>query len=169
MKASRFLIVLTIVSLVVSFFYFDISDYLQLEYLKNQRDEFSNFYETNPLATVTAYMLLYILTTALSLPGATILTLAGGAIFGLKIGTLVVSFASTIGASLAFLASRFILQESIEAKFGDRLKTINEGLNKDGAFYLFSLRLIPVVPFFVINLVMGLTNFDFSPFFGSAN
>ena len=84
MKASRFLIVLTIVSLVVSFFYFDISDYLQLEYLKNQRDEFSNFYETNPLATVTAYMLLYILTTA-CLPGATILTLAGGAIFGLKL------------------------------------------------------------------------------------
>jgi dihydrolipoamide dehydrogenase len=102
-------------------------------------------------------MLVYISVTALSLPGALVMTLAGGAIFGLLEGTIIISFASTIGATLAFLASRFILRDSVQSKFGEKLKAINRGIEKDGAFYLFTLRLIPVFPFFVINLVMGLT------------
>ena len=102
-------------------------------------------------------MLIYILATALSLPGATILTLAGGAVFGLGLGLLIVSFSSSIGATCAFLASRYILRDSIEAKYKKQFDKINEGVQRDGAFYLFSLRLIPVVPFFIINLLMGLT------------
>lgn len=165
MKSSRIFAILVIAALMASFFYFDLGQYLQLDYLKSQRDNFLSLYENYPLQTISIYMLIYILSTALSLPGATILTLAGGAVFGLTAGTIIVSFASTIGASFAFLASRFILRDSIESKFGDRLQTINKGLEKDGAFYLFSLRLIPVVPFFVINLVMGLTKLPLFTFF----
>jgi uncharacterized membrane protein YdjX (TVP38/TMEM64 family) len=102
-------------------------------------------------------MVIYILVTSLSLPGATVMTLAGGALFGLWVGTVVVSFASTIGATLASFVSRFLLRDWVQATFGDRLKTINEGVEKEGKFYLFTLRLIPAFPFFVINLVMGLT------------
>ncbi|HEY9096197.1 MAG TPA: FAD-dependent oxidoreductase, partial [Hydrogenophaga sp.] len=112
------------------------------------------------------YFLVYVATTALSLPGATIITVAGGAIFGLLWGTVIVSFASSLGATLAFLMSRFVLRSSIENKFGNRLAEINQGMAKDGAFYLFTLRLIPVVPFFVINLVMGLTTMKARTFYG---
>ncbi len=104
------------------------------------------------------YGLLYISVTGLSLPGAAILTLAGGAIFGVFWGTLIVSFASSIGATLAFLASRFLFRDSVKDKFGEQLKAIDEGVAKEGAFYLFTLRLIPVFPFFMINLLMGLSN-----------
>jgi uncharacterized membrane protein YdjX (TVP38/TMEM64 family) len=102
-------------------------------------------------------MAIYILVTALSLPGAAVMTLAGGALFGLLTGSLVVSFASTIGATLACFASRFLLRDWVQARFGEKLKAVNEGIEKEGAFYLFTLRLIPIFPFFVINLVMGLT------------
>jgi uncharacterized membrane protein YdjX (TVP38/TMEM64 family) len=95
--------------------------------------------------------------TALSLPGATIVTLAGGAMFGLGWGLLLVSFASSIGATLAFLTARFLLRDSVQSRFGQRLADMDRGIQKDGAFYLFTLRLVPVVPFFVINLLMGLT------------
>jgi uncharacterized membrane protein YdjX (TVP38/TMEM64 family) len=107
----------------------------------------------------------YIAVTALSLPGAAVLTLAGGGLFGLMVGTIAVSFASTIGATLACLVSRFLLREWVQSKFGDRLATINSGIEKEGAFYLFSLRLVPIFPFFVINLVMGLTRMRLSTFF----
>jgi uncharacterized membrane protein YdjX (TVP38/TMEM64 family) len=106
---------------------------------------------------IASYTLIYIAVTALSLPGAAVMTLAGGGLFGLLVGTIVVSFASTIGATLAFLVSRFLLRDWVQTKFNDKLQPINDGIEADGAFYLFTLRLVPAFPFFIINLVMGLT------------
>ncbi|MDM7942280.1 MAG: FAD-dependent oxidoreductase [Hydrogenophaga sp.] len=142
---------------ITAFFLFDLGRFLSLDYLKQSQARFEALYAAQPLTVSLAYFALYVVATALSFPGAAIITLAGGAIFGLWWGTLLVSFASSLGATLAFLVSRFVLRDSIEAKFGNRLAEINRGIEKDGAFYLFTLRLIPVVPFFVINLVMGLT------------
>lgn len=154
---KKILITLSIVALAVVLYRFGLADYLSLDALKARQSEFAGFYSENPLLVIGVFFLIYVISTALSLPGAAILTLAGGALFGLVTGTVVVSFASTIGATLAFLGSRFLLRDWVQARFGDRLRTINEGIEKDGAFYLFSLRLIPVVPFFAINLAMGLT------------
>ena len=117
---------------------------------------FSDLYEQQPQLTALIYFLIYIAATGLSLPGAALLTIIGGMIFDLWAGILIVSFASTIGATLAFLVSRFILKDWVQHKFARYLTTINQGVEKDGAFYLFSLRLIPLFPFWVINLVMGL-------------
>jgi len=142
---------------VIAFFAFDLGRFLSLAYLKESQASFAELYAQKPLQVVATYFLIYVAATALSLPGATIITLAGGALFGLWWGTLIVSFASSIGATLAFLVSRYALRSSVEAKFGNRLTEINKGVEKEGAFYLFTLRLIPVVPFFVINLLMGLT------------
>lgn len=151
-----FLLAVVLLGIAV-FFFFDLGRFLSLDYLKQSQANFETLYATEPIKVSLVYFAIYVAATALSIPGATIITLAGGAIFGLWWGTLLVSFASCIGATLAFLVSRFVLRESIEAKFGNRLAEINRGIEKDGAFYLFTLRLIPVVPFFVINLVMGLT------------
>ncbi|WP_300653344.1 TVP38/TMEM64 family protein, partial [Hydrogenophaga sp.] len=154
----RKIFLLAVVALgIAAFFWLDLGRFLSLEYLKQSQDRFEALYAAEPLKVSLAYFALYVVATALSFPGAAIITLAGGAIFGLWWGTLLVSFASSLGATLAFLVSRFVLRDSIEAKFGNRLAEINRGIEKDGAFYLFTLRLIPVVPFFVINLVMGLT------------
>ena len=157
-NAKKWLLLALIIGLVIAFFAFDLKQYLTFTYLKEQKDTFIAFYEAHPVATIAGYMLIYISVTALSLPGAAIMTLAGGAIFGLVLGTVLVSFASSIGATLAFLVSRYLLGESIQAKFSDRLEEINKGIERDGAMYLFTLRLIPAVPFFVINVVMGLTS-----------
>ncbi|MDZ4397717.1 FAD-dependent oxidoreductase [Hydrogenophaga sp.] len=154
----RKIFLLAVVALgIAAFFVFDLGRLLSLEYLKQSQASFEALYASQPLKVSLVYFAIYVAATALSFPGAAIITLAGGAIFGLWWGTLLVSFASSLGATLAFLTSRFVLRDSIEAKFGNRLAEINRGIEKDGAFYLFTLRLIPVVPFFVINLVMGLT------------
>ena len=154
----RKIFLLAVVALgIAAFFWLDLGRFLSLDYLKQSQTRFEALYAAEPLKVSLAYFALYVVATALSFPGAAIITLAGGAIFGLWWGTLLVSFASSLGATLAFLVSRFVLRDSIEAKFGNRLAEINRGIEKDGAFYLFTLRLIPVVPFFVINLVMGLT------------
>ena len=154
----RKIFLLAVVALgIAAFFFLDLGRFLSLDYLKQSQTRFEALYAAEPLKVSLAYFALYVVATALSFPGAAIITLAGGAIFGLWWGTLLVSFASSLGATLAFLVSRFVLRDSIEAKFGSRLAEINRGIEKDGAFYLFTLRLIPVVPFFVINLVMGLT------------
>lgn len=147
------------------FRYFDLGQYLSLEYLKASQAKFFELYLENRFLVVAAYMGIYIVVTALSLPGAAVLTLAGGGLFGLVIGTVVVSIASTIGATLACMVSRFLLREWVQDKFSDRLATINRGIEKEGAFYLFSLRLVPICPFFVINLVMGLTRMRLFTFF----
>lgn len=139
------------------FYYFDMQRYMSLDYLKANQLALEFYYLNNRWLAIFGYVVIYILVTALSLPGAAILTLAGGGIFGFITCTVIVSFASTIGATLAFLVSRFLLRDYIQNKFKTKLETINRGMQKDGAFYLFSLRLIPAFPFFLINLLMGLT------------
>jgi uncharacterized membrane protein YdjX (TVP38/TMEM64 family) len=162
---KRILIVLAGVTAVAIFFYFDLRQYLSLDYLKESQEHFRRLYEDNRLTVLGTYVAIYIVVTALSLPGAAIMTLAGGALFGLVTGTIAVSFASTIGATLACIVSRYLLREWVQNKFGDRLATINEGIEKEGALYLFTLRLIPVFPFFVINLLMGLTRMRIITYF----
>lgn len=156
-RAAKITILAVIIVLVISFFVFDLGQYLTLDYLKNQQQIFNDYYLHNRFSTLLIYFVIYIVVTALSLPGAVVMTLAGGALFGLWPALIVVSFASSIGATLAFLVSRFLLRDWVQHKFGDKLQAINEGIEKEGAFYLFSLRLVPLFPFFVINLVMGLT------------
>ncbi len=157
MKAGKVLLASGVIIAVATFFYFDLQHYLSLDMLKSQKQQILQSVSLYPYLTALAYFFIYIIATGLSLPGATILTLAGGMIFGLLWGTLLVSFASTIGATLAFLIARYLLRDWVEARFGKRMAAINDGLKKDGAFYLLSLRLIPVFPFFMINLVMGIT------------
>ena len=142
---------------IAAFFYFDASKYLTLEALKAQRELLSGWVGQHFFAAFFIFIAIYIAVTAISLPGAAVLTLAGGALFGLLWGGIAASFASSIGATLAFLASRFLLRDAIRAKFADRIKGIEEGVKKDGAIYLLSLRLVPLVPFFIVNLLMGLT------------
>ena len=150
---------------VAVFFIFDMDRYLTLSYLKKSKESFAAIYAVHTAEVIGVYMAIYIVVTALSLPGATVLTLAGGALFGILVGTLTVSFASTIGATLACLVSRFLLRDWVQRRFGDKLTTINEGIEKEGSFYLFTLRLIPIFPFFVINLVMGLTRMRLFTFY----
>lgn len=158
-------IVIVIAALAALFFATGAQDYLTLESLKGQKDTFISFYSENTGLTIIVYTLAYIAVTGLSLPGAAIMTLAGGAIFGVFLGTVIVSFSSSIGATCAFLVSRYLLKESVQKKFGDKLSSINEGIEKEGAFYLFTLRLVPAFPFFMINLVMGITPIKTAVFF----
>lgn len=162
---KRLIILAALIVLIGLFFFFDLSSYLNLDYLKESQSRFQQLYQQHRVAVIGAYAAMYIIVTALSLPGAAVMTLAGGALFGLLVGTVVVSFASTIGAACAFLVSRFFLRDWVQGRFGDKLRTINEGIEKEGAFYLFSLRLIPVFPFFIINLLMGLTTMPVATFF----
>ena len=157
MKNKKILILGVLLILIVLFFVFDLGRFFSLDYIKAQQGNFAELYAQRPAMVIAAFFAAYVAVTALSLPGAAIMTLAAGGIFGLAIGTLIVSFASTIGATLAFLAARFVLGETVQNKFGARLAEINKGVEKEGGFYLFTLRLVPLVPFFVINLVMGLT------------
>jgi pyruvate/2-oxoglutarate dehydrogenase complex dihydrolipoamide dehydrogenase (E3) component/uncharacterized membrane protein YdjX (TVP38/TMEM64 family) len=154
---GKWLLLVLIATLVAVFFAFDLKSVFDLAYLKSRQTQIDDLFRASPLIVAGGFFVVYIAVTGLSLPGATIMTLAAGAIFGLLWGTVIVSFASSIGATLAFLASRFLLRDSIQQKFGDKLKAINAGIDKDGAFYLFTLRLVPAFPFFIINLVMGLT------------
>ena len=139
------------------YIHFDLGQYLSLQSLKNQQAAIEAFRASNPLLSVAGYFVVYVIVTALSFPGAALLTLAGGAIFGLLWGTVIVSFASTIGATLAFLMSRFLLRDWVSKRFGQRLAAIDEGVRREGGFYLFTLRLVPAFPFFLVNLLLGLT------------
>lgn len=152
------LVVLAILAaLAGAFFMLDLHQWLTLEGLKSGLDQFEQWRSQSPLLTAGGFFFLYVVVTALSLPGAAVMTLAAGALFGLWQGLLLVSFASTIGATLAFLVSRYLLRDSVQQRFGSRLAAINRGIERDGAFYLFTLRLVPAFPFFLINLLMGLT------------
>ncbi|PLY15212.1 MAG: pyridine nucleotide-disulfide oxidoreductase [Sedimenticola sp.] len=157
MGRNRLIILLIIAILITLFFAFDLGQYLSLDYMKLKQTEFETIRQQSPWTTALVFFLVYVVVTALSLPGATVMTLVIGAVFGLGWGLLLVSFASTLGATLAFVISRFLLRETVQSKFGDRLAALNAGIEKDGAFYLFGLRLVPIFPFFIINLVMGLT------------
>ena len=142
---------------IAAFFAFDLGRYLNLQTLKDQQAAIRAFHADSPFLSSAAYFIVYVLATALSIPGAALLTLAGGAVFGLFWGTVIISFASTIGATLAFLMSRFLLRDWVAGRFGQRLAAIDEGVRREGALYLFTLRLVPVFPFFLINLLLGLT------------
>ncbi len=150
-------LVILLCALIAGFFLFDLHHILTLDGIKGSLGEFQSWRGSSPLLAVGAFFAIYVLVTALSLPGAAVMTLVGGALFGLLWGTVIISFASSIGALLAFLVSRYLLQDTVQSKFGDRLKAFNAGIEKDGAFYLFTLRLVPIFPFFMINLLMGLT------------
>lgn len=158
-------LVLILVGAIAAYFVFDLGQYLSLESFKARQVEIIAAKDANPLLYVAGFFMLYVAITGLSIPGAAIMSLVAGALFGLAVGTVIVSFASTIGATLAFLSSRYLLRDWVQGKFGERLRAIDDGLAKDGAFYLFTLRLIPVFPFFVINLLMGLTRIKTWTFF----
>jgi len=161
----RHFLLAAIVVLIAAFFAFDLGRFLSLEYLKERQAALDALYAARPLATLGGFFVLYVAVTALSLPGAAILTLAAGALFGLGTGTLLVSFASSIGATLAFLVSRHLLRDTVERRFGDKLGTFNANIEREGAFYLFTVRLVPIFPFFLVNLVMGLTRLKTSVFY----
>lgn len=154
---KKIILLIVLLLLVGSFFVFDVSQYLTLEQIQANRTLIHDLYIENQVTVLGGFFIAYVLVAALSLPGAALMTIAAGAFFGVVIGSVLVSFASSLGATLAFLISRFLLKESIEKKFASKLEPINNGLAKDGAFYLFSLRLVPIFPFFVVNLVMGVT------------
>jgi pyruvate/2-oxoglutarate dehydrogenase complex dihydrolipoamide dehydrogenase (E3) component/uncharacterized membrane protein YdjX (TVP38/TMEM64 family) len=153
---SRLIVLIVLAAAVAAFFAFGLGQYFSLEFIKGKQAEFEGWYRANPVLTIAVYFAIYVVVTGLSLPGATVMTLAGGALFGLVVGTIVVSFASSIGATLAFLASRFLFRDVVQRRFGDKLRAIDQGVAKDGAFYLFVLRLLPPIPFFLVNLTMGL-------------
>lgn len=157
MNKARLLIVAVLAAAILSYFLFDLGQYLTLQYMQSQIATFQEFRDENFTMAALVYFLVYVLISAASLPGAMIFTLLGGAIFGLLWGTLLVSFASSIGATFSFLISRTLLRDYVQSRFGDYLAPINRGIEKDGSFYLFSIRMVPLFPFFMVNLVMGLT------------
>ncbi len=161
----RWWILIVLGLLVGLFFIFDLHRFFSLDSLKASHDALQQAFQQDPWYIIGIYSLIYIVMAALSLPGATVMTLAGGAMFGLWVGVPVVLISATIGATLAFWVARYVLRDTVQRRFGDRLETINKGLERDGAFYLFSLRLVPAFPFFLINLLMGLTTLPSSTFF----
>jgi uncharacterized membrane protein YdjX (TVP38/TMEM64 family) len=164
MNRKKLLITVLLVSLVSLFFSLDLGRFLTLAALKANRDGLAAFYEGHRLATVLLFMAIYIVQTALSLPGAAILSLAAGAIFGAMMGTIYANLAATIGATLAFLATRFLLNDFVQKRFGDRLNKLNHELETRGLNYLLFLRLVPIFPFFLINLAAGLTRLPLRTF-----
>ena len=162
---KKLILVAAIFTVIGVYFAFDLGQFLSLEYIKGEQVQLQNMVGANPFYAGASFFLIYIAVTALSLPGAAIMTLVAGAMFGLGWGLLLVSFASTIGATLAMLVSRFILRDQVQARLGDRMEKINRGIEKDGAFYLFTLRLVPAFPFFAINLLMGLTTIPVLTYF----
>jgi len=157
MSKGKLIAIAVIAALIISFFVFDLGQYFTLEKIKEIKDDVIALYDENPIKTALSFFGIYVAIAALSLPGAAILTLVAGAIFGLSKGVIIVSFASSIGATLAFLVAKLLLRDSVQNKFGKYLSTINDGIEKEGGFYLFTMRLIPAIPFFAVNLVMGLT------------
>ena len=157
MSKSKLLLLVVVIAVIAVFFLFDLGRFFNLHAFKEHQAAIEDYYQHHFWLTVTVFFAVYVAVTALSLPGAAVMTIVAGTVFGLVTGTVIVSFASSVGASLAFLAARFILRDTIQNKFGDKLAAVNAGVEKDGAFYLFSLRLVPLFPFFVINLLMALT------------
>ncbi|HEX5638445.1 MAG TPA: FAD-dependent oxidoreductase, partial [Burkholderiaceae bacterium] len=157
MDRKRLLLIALLAAAVAAFFIFDVRQYLSLDFFQASRSRIDDFYAGHPWQTAGVFFLIYVAVAALSLPGAAIMTLVAGAIFGVLAGTVLVSFASSIGATLAFLVSRFLLRDWVKARIGERMKSFDEGIAREGAFYLFALRLVPLFPFWLINLAMGLT------------
>jgi pyruvate/2-oxoglutarate dehydrogenase complex dihydrolipoamide dehydrogenase (E3) component/uncharacterized membrane protein YdjX (TVP38/TMEM64 family) len=165
MKSKKLWLLLSLVALVVAYFAFDLGRFLSLAYVKGAQAEFAALYAERPLLVAGLFFATYVAVTALSLPGATVMTLLAGAVFGLLVGTVLASFASSIGATLAMLVSRYVLRDGVKERFGARLADVDKGIEREGAFYLFTLRLVPIFPFFVINLLMGLTKMKAGTFY----
>ncbi len=153
----KIILLVAIVAVVVLFFALELHRYVNLEFFQAQRAVLVGFYADHPVATIVVFLVGYIAMAALSIPGATIVTLAAGAVFGLPLGLVLVSFASSIGATLACLLARYLFRDAVQNRFAKFIKPIDQGVEREGAFYLFALRLVPAIPFFVINLAMGLT------------
>ncbi len=164
-QKMKWLLGILVLASVIAFFYFDLGQWLNIENLKAQKLVLSQYVSEHFWLTLLVFFIIYVAVAALSLPGAAILTLAAGAIFGLINGFVVVSFASSLGALLAFLGARFLFRDTIKQHFAKQLAPIENGIEKDGAFYLLSLRLVPLFPFFVVNLLMGLTNLPARTFY----
>lgn len=158
MKKTKLIFLLIMVSVVALFYATGSYRYLELNFIQKNLDAIRSFYDLHPAPLIAVFLILYISITSLSIPGAIVLTLLAGAIFGVVPGTLLVSFASTAGATIAFLMSRYLLRESMMARFKDKLKTVNQKVKENGNSYLFTIRLIPVSPYVVINVLMGLTS-----------
>jgi uncharacterized membrane protein YdjX (TVP38/TMEM64 family) len=156
-NGPRIALAAVLVLAVAGFFGLGLDSYLTLAALKTSLGDLRQWTDQRPLASAAGFFAAYVVVTGLGLPGATVLTVAGGALFGFARGLVLASFASTFGAVLSCLAARYILRAFVQARFGPRLAAVNQGIEREGAFYLFTMRLIPVLPFFVINLLMGLT------------
>ena len=165
MGISRWIALVVVVSLIGALFQYDLGNYLTLENIKSEQEALRGLVDTNPAEFIAGYFFIYVAVTALSIPGAAVMTLVAGALFGLWWGLLIVSFASTIGATLAMVIARWLFKQEVENRFKNQISTINKGIEKDGAFYLFTLRLVPAFPFFAINLAMALTSMNVITFF----
>jgi uncharacterized membrane protein YdjX (TVP38/TMEM64 family) len=157
MNNKKVAIIVIFVAIIALFLSLDIGQYLNLAYVKSQQDAINNYYNLNPIKTGLIFFISYILITGVSLPGAGIMTLAGGAIFGVVWGTILVSFGSVFGATIAFLIARYLFHDYVQAKFKKYLEPINHGIRKEGDLYLFTIRFVPIFPFFIINNLMALT------------
>ena len=164
-KSIKIVLIFFVIIAIALFFAFDLQQYASLEYIKQQHNTLIEYYQNNQILVLTVFGIAYVLITALSLPAATIITLLGGALFGFPLGLLVVSFASTIGATCAFLMSRFLFRDYIQNKYSKQLVKINKGFEREGAFYIFALRLVPAFPFFMINIITALTSIRTSTFY----
>jgi uncharacterized membrane protein YdjX (TVP38/TMEM64 family) len=165
MNRKKLFTLITVILLIALFFYFDLGRYLTLEALKSNQQSLADYYGAHRLAMVGCFMAIYIVQTALSLPGAAILSLSAGAIFGAVMGTVYAVSAATIGACLAFLVTRYLLRDVVQKRFGAKLEGINHELEARGLNYLLFLRLVPIFPFFLINLAAGLTRLPMRTFF----
>lgn len=165
MNRARLLLLLTLLGLASAFFAMGLQRYLSLDMLKSRQEAIAAYREAHPFVAEAIYAATYVVVASLSLPFATVMTLAGGAIFGLAWGTLLVSFSSAIGATLAFLSARFLFRDAIHARFGRQLQALDVGMARDGWLYLFTLRIVPVFPFFLVNLAMGLTTIPTRTFY----
>ena len=157
MSKTKLILLCLIAGIVVLFFLFDLNEYLRLETIKTHQSTINQFYSTHTFTAVILFSAFYVIYTSLSLPGAVLLTLTSGAVFGILWGTVIASCASTLGAVVAFLLSRYVFYNFVQKRYPERMQKINEGVKRDGAFYLFALRLVPIFPYFVINVLMGLT------------
>ncbi len=162
---KRMALVVLVGALAAVFWYLDLERYFTLAYIKESQAQFQALYEQHTVLVLAGFFGIYVLVAALSLPGAAVLTLAGGGMFGFTTGLIVVSFASSIGATLACLVARYVLRDVIQNRFKDHLTHINHDMAREGAFYLFTMRLVPAIPFFVVNLVMGVTSIPLRTFY----
>src|SRR5258708_2245897 len=161
----RSAIVLGVLGAIVAFFAFGLEHQLSLDALQAHQHDLEEYARAHPISLAAGFFLIYVAFAALSLPAATLMTAAAGALFGLLEGTLLVSFASSIGATLAFLASRYVFRDAVRRRFGKRLHAVNEGIRREGGVYLFTLRLVPAIPFFAVNMLMGLTELPVRTFY----